>query len=221
MKHKKIQCEKDKDHTMNLDYLLYLPENYDSKEQWPLILFLHGAGEIGDDLEQVKEQGLPKKLEEGEAMPFIVISPQCPSHTHWGMHFDALYELIQEIKKEYAVNHNKVYLTGLSMGGYGTWAMALKYLNEFAALVPICGGLRNHDHVTDLKNIPIWAFHGLQDHVVPISETQKIVDKLQACDGNIKFTIYPDKRHDSWTETYNNKDVYAWLLKQERKPSKI
>jgi predicted peptidase len=217
MKQQNMKFEKEKLKKISLDYLLYLPENYESKSEWPLILFLHGAGEVGDDIEIVKSQGLPKKLESTDEIPFVVVSPQCPRNNNWGMLFDVLYELLQSIKKKYKIIEKKVYLTGLSMGGYGTWALSLRYPDEFAALVPICGGVQNKNDVEKLKNIPIWTFHGAKDRDVPIEISQSLVDVLKAYGGNIQFTIYPELGHDSWTKTYNNPDLYDWLLKQERK----
>ncbi len=217
MKQQNMKFENEILKKISLDYLLYLPENYESKSEWPLILFLHGAGEVGDDIEIIKSQGLPKKLESTDEIPFVVVSPQCPRNANWGMFFDVLYELLQSIKKKYKINEKKVYLTGLSMGGYGTWALSLRYPDEFAALVPICGGVQNKNDVEKLKNIPIWTFHGAKDGDVPLEISQGLVDVLKACGGDIQFTIYPELGHDSWTKTYNNPDLYDWLLKQERK----
>jgi len=217
MKQQKMKLEKEIVKKLNLDYLLYLPENYNSKTEWPLILFLHGAGEVGNDLELVKTQGLPKKLETDDGIPFIVVSPQCPNNANWGILFDELYELLQNIKEQYKVNKKKVYLTGFSMGGFGTWAFSVKHTDEFAAIAPICGGIQNKNDVVKLKNTPVWTFHGMKDKVVPIDATQRLVDLLKDCGGDIKFTKYPDLKHDSWTETYNNLELYNWLLKYEIK----
>ncbi len=202
---------------LSLDYLLYLPDNYEEEKEWPIILFLHGAGEVGSDLELVKTQGLPKYLESVNDFPGIVISPQCPLNCNWSMFLDEVYELLQIIKNQYKVNKKKVYLTGLSMGGYGTWSMALKYPDEFAAIVPICGGLINQRAVVALKDIPIWTFHGAKDNVVPIDASQRLVDILESCNGNIKFTVYPELRHDSWTVTYENTSLYEWLFSHVKK----
>ncbi|MCH4886221.1 phospholipase [Acidaminobacter sp. JC074] len=200
---------------VSLDYLLYLPDDYDKKDEWPLILFLHGAGEVGDNLAYLKTQGLPKYLETN-SLDAIVVSPQCPRNTNWGMLMDELYELLKSIKASYKVNLNKVYLTGLSMGGYGTWTLAVKHPKEFAALVPICGGMVHKNSVEILKDMPVWVFHGAKDNVVPLEASKRLVDVLEECGGNVKFTVYPDLRHDSWTRTYNNPELYEWLFNQSK-----
>ena len=196
-------------------YLLYLPQGYgEEAERWPLLLFLHGAGERGDDLELVKKHGPPKLLEEGRDLPFIVVSPQCPQGETWSN--DVLLSLLDEIADHYSVDDDRVYLTGLSMGGYGTWLLAAEHPERLAAIAPICGGgsrLQAHK----LEHLPVWAFHGAQDQTVPISESEEMVEALRACGGNVRFTVYPDAAHDAWTETYENPALYEWFL-QHRRP---
>jgi predicted peptidase len=209
--------EKEMVKKVNLEYLLYLPANYDENKKWPLIMFLHGAGERGSNIELVKIHGIPKIVENDDAFPFIAISPQCPEKAFWGMYNDVLFELLKEIENTYSVDKSRVYLTGLSMGGYGTWMLAIKNPEEFAAIVPICGGYDDPDEVRKIKDIPVWAFHGAKDEVVPMKHTQELVDILTECGGNVKFTIYPDANHDSWTETYDNPELYKWLLNQKRR----
>jgi predicted peptidase len=201
--------------TKNLSckYLLFLPEGYGEKDQrWPLMLFLHGAGERGDDLNKVKVHGPPKIVETKKDFPFIVVSPQCPAGVWWNDKLDVLINLLDEIITQYDVDTERVYLTGLSMGGYGTWALASKYPDHFAAAVPICGGgMRIMAY--GLKDVPIWAFHGGKDPVVPVEESREMVAAVKARGGNAKLTVYPEANHDSWTETYNNPELYEWLLK--------
>ncbi len=200
-------------------YLLYLPREYDAEQatRWPLILFLHGSGERGENLELVTNQGLPKLIEQGQDFPFIIVSPQCPTHGWWTTEINiaALAALIDEIEQNYAVDHDRIYLTGISMGGYGAWALATAYPDRFAAVVPICGG-GNPTTVCALRHIPVWTFHGDQDRAVPIEQTLAMVDALQACGGNVKFTVYPGVGHDSWTRTYDNPELYRWFLEQHR-----
>lgn len=199
-----------------LNYLLYLPENYNTKKKWPLILFLHGAGECGDDIEIVKRNGIPKIVEYNSDFPFIAVSPQCPEHSYWEYHMIELKGLIDEIKSNYNVDESRVYLTGLSMGGYGALSLGVQYPEEFAAVVPICGGLYDPNEAETLKDIPIWIFHGAEDDIVPIEESQNVVDVLRRCGGNVNFTVYEDAGHDSWSETYDNPRLYEWLLQQSR-----
>ena len=206
--------EKEITKTIRLQYLLFLPADYENKsEKWPMILFLHGAGERGDNLSQVKVHGPPKLINNGENFPFIIVSPQCPEDKWWDT--DVLNELLKDVMKSYRVDKNRIYLTGLSMGGYGTWDMAQKYPSRFAAIAPICGS-GNPELVERIKHLPIWVFHGAKDKVVPVKKSQDMVDALKKVGGNVKFAIYPEAGHDSWTETYSNPALYDWFLKHNR-----
>lgn len=203
---------------VRLNYLLYLPAGYkeDDPKRWPLMMFLHGYGERGDDLELIKKHGVPKILETRKDFPFITVSPQCPDGSWWPHEVDALKALVDYIAEQYAVDEKQIYLTGLSMGGYGTWSLAMAYPERFAAIAPICGGGVS-PLAGALKNIPVWAFHGALDEVVPLKESQEMVDGVQASGGNAKLTVYPDLNHDSWTATYDNPELYEWFLKQRQK----
>jgi len=192
-----------------------LPDGYqEEKKTWPLILFLHGAGSVGEDINRVKRNGLPKLLDsqaDALARQFIVISPQT-SERRWST--SSLEALLVHIMDKYKVDKQRVYLTGLSMGGYGTWSMGAAYPKRFAAIVPICGG-GNPAKAERLKNTPTWVFHGEKDNVVPISQSEKMVDALKAIGGNVKFTRYPNAKHDSWSATYRNPKLYEWLLEHK------
>ncbi|PAB60828.1 carboxylesterase family protein [Anaeromicrobium sediminis] len=208
--YKKVYREND-----NLNYLLYLPKDYSDNKEWPLILFLHGMGERGDNLNLVKKEGLPRLLETNKEFPFVVVAPQCPDESYWTKHVDDLYQLINTIKKEHSIAESHVYLTGISMGGFGTWSLGTKYPEEFAAIAPICGGLEDREIVKNLKNTPVWVFHGAKDPIIPIESSQILVDTLKECGGDVQFTIYPDLEHDSWTVTYDNPELYSWFLKHK------
>ena len=199
--------------TVRLRYLLFLPKIYGSSstQKWPLVLFLHGIGERGDDLEAVKVHGLAKVVEQRPDFPFVVVSPQCPDGTLWPDHHLGLKGLVDMIITKYAVDRDRVYLTGLSMGGYGTWSLAMMYPDLFAAIAPICGG-GNPDWVGVLKDVPVWAFHGAEDTVVPLEQSQRMVDALRTDGGTAKLTVYPGVGHDAWTRTYDNQELYDWLL---------
>jgi predicted peptidase len=202
---------------VKLRYLLFLPEGYDkSDKHWPLILFLHGAGGSGNDLSRVKVHGPPKIVETKKDFPFIVVSPQSP---RFGWDSDALNALVDEVIANYRVDKDRVYLTGLSMGGFGTWALAAAHPEKFAAIVPICGG-GDPALAKRLKDLPIWVFHGAKDRVVPPERSETMVKAIRAAGGDPKLTIYPDADHDSWTRTYDNPDLYTWLLKHKRKTAK-
>ena len=195
-------------------YLLYLPKDYDDdNRQWPLLVFLHGRGERGSDINLVKTHGPPKLIEQGISFPFLVISPQCPLiFPEWD--WQLLDNLLTEVLKTYRIDCNRIYLTGLSMGGFGSWTWAMNRPERFAALVPICGW-GDTSKVCSLKNIPIWTFHGAQDPVIPIQKTEDLVRALKECGGNVNFTIYPEAKHDAWTETYDNQELYRWILMQK------
>lgn len=197
-------------------YLIALPKGYDQGDkEWPLMLFLHGAGERGDDLNKVKVHGPPKLVEQGKELPFIVVSPQCPTNVWWPEKLDTLTTLLDEIEANYRVDKDRIYLTGLSMGGFGTWSLACHQPERFAAIAPVCGGgqwfLANR-----LKDVPVWAFHGGKDSVVPIELSQKMVEAVKRAGGDAKLTVYPEAGHDSWTESYNNPKLYDWFLSHSK-----
>jgi predicted peptidase len=200
--------------TVKLDYLLYLPAGYDDEEKdWPLLVFLHGSGERGDDLDKVKIHGPPKLIAEGKQFPFIVASPQAPRR-RWDP--ATLNAFLDDLVAKYRVDKDRIYLTGLSMGGAGTWALAGAYPDRFAAIAPICGGGDPAD-APRLKEIPVWVFHGAKDEAVPVSRSAEMVDALREAGAKtVEFTVYPDAEHDSWTETYANPKLYEWLLNQRR-----
>ena len=196
-------------------YVLYLPKDYDKQEKWPLVLFLHGSGERGDDLEQVKVHGPPKLVAAGKEYPFILVSPQCPSGSDWEP--SLLLGLLDDLAGRYKVDPDRVAVTGLSMGGFGTWALAARAPNRFAAIAPICGGGEPR-LAKRIAHLPMWVFHGAKDQGVPLALSEEMVEAVKKNGGNPKFTVYPEAGHDSWTETYNNPDFYTWLLEQRRQP---
>ena len=205
-------------------YLSYVPPDYTRQggKRWPLMLFLHGAGERGTNLQRVAIHGPPKLVKQGKAFPFILIAPQCPEGERW--HEETLLKLLDYATRGYAVDTNRVYLTGLSMGGYGTWKLGILHPERFAAIVPICGGgetidvlLAGRERGAALKSLPVWAFHGGKDPVVPVAESERMVNALKKAGvKEAKLTVYPEAQHDSWTETYNNPELYEWLLKHSR-----
>jgi len=206
--------------TFNCKYLLFLPQDYGKKkEKWPLILFLHGAGERGSDLNLVKKHGPPKIVESGKDLPFIVVSPQCPDDRWWPEENEMLINLLDDVVAKCNVDKERIYLTGLSMGGYGAWALASAYPERFAAITPICGGGRGF-MADKLKDVPVWAFHGAKDNVVPLKESEEMVNAVKNRGGDAKLTVYPEAGHDSWTETYNNPQLYEWFLQHRKNRTK-
>ena len=212
-----LSLEKPVTKVFKIKYLLYLPKEYgkDANEKWPLILFLHGAGESGDDLEKVKVHGPPKLAAQGKEIPFIVVSPQS---ARGGWDAETLDVLLNEVTGKYSVDPDRIIVTGLSMGGFGTWNLAMEFPNRFAAIAPICGG-GLAARARRIRHIPTWVFHGAKDNVVPLKASQDMVDALKAAGADPKFTIYPEAGHDSWTEAYNDKALWEWFLAQKRKPA--
>ncbi len=221
MQQNSLVFERELTRRARLHYLLYLPENYSMAERVPLLIFLHGLGERGDDPERMLIHGLPKVVRNGHELPFIVLAPQCHSDTTWVLQVDALNALLDEILESYHVDVERVYLTGLSMGGYGTWNWAASNPERFAAIAPICGGgswlFGFPQKVCALRDLPVWTFHGAKDKVIPIRESEVLVKALKECGGNVRFTIYADAEHDSWTRTYDNPELYTWFLQHRKK----
>jgi predicted peptidase len=210
--------------TVEAQYLLFLPADYeeDRSKRWPLILFLHGAGERGTNLAQVARHGPPRIVERQPDFPFVVVSPQCPPGQRWDS--EVLLALLDHVEREYRIDRRRVYLTGLSMGGYGTWHLGLSHPERFAAIAPICGGgdpivllLGDPRRRKTLQSLPVWAFHGARDPVVPLQESERMVNTLRQLGAtNVQFTVYPEAQHDSWTETYDNPRLYEWFLEHRR-----
>jgi len=205
---------------VEINYLLFLPEGYavDAAKKWPLMMFLHGAGERGTNLAKLTVHGPPKIVKERADFPFILVSPQCPAGETWD---DAtLLALLDQVIEEHRVDARRVYLTGLSMGGFGTWSLGIKHPGRFAAIAPICGGgeilsilLAPKRNETALKKLPIWAFHGAKDEVVRLEESERMANAVKRLGNpNVKLTVYPEAGHDSWTEAYNNQELYDWFL---------
>lgn len=215
MSYKSFKIEKDIKSTLN--YLVYLPESYDESRKWPLILSLHGSGERGNNIESVKKYGIHKILREKEDFPFVVVSPQCPRDEIWEMQFSFLKELLNHIENNYNIDNKRIYLTGFSMGGYGTWNFAILNPEIFAAIVPISGGAISPKKALHLKNIPIWAAHGDSDTAVEFEESKRIVDSLKIHNPNIIFKVYKGAGHEVCTTAYEEPELFQWLIKQKRK----
>jgi len=201
------------------DYLLYLPKDYAKKsKKYPLLIYLHGGSQKGNDLNKLKTYGLPYLINKGKHFDFIVVSPQCPNDKFWST--DNWFELLfEEISHQYNIDTNRVYCTGISMGGYGSYIVTMDFPDKFAAILPLCGGINDEDttRVCNLSQIPIWTFHGTADDKIQISETERIVKSLKKCHGNIKFSRLKNEGH-SIEYLYETKpQLYRWLLKQKKK----
>jgi len=197
-------------------YAVYVPREYDPGRAWPLILFLHGSGERGDDGLRQTEGALGRavRLDPGR-WPAIIVMPQCPEGVWWDKAIPQVEKSLEQTLAEYRVDTNRLYLTGISMGGYATWIFGARHADRFAALMPICGGGYPED-AKALASIPIWAFHGAKDDVVLPSESIKMVEAVREAGGKVEYTEFEDADHNSWDPAYAHRKAIRWLFNQSR-----
>ena len=200
----------------NFSYVTYLPKDYDEKKTYPLVFFLHGAGERGDDLDVASRYGFMKYVrEEGKEYPFIFVAPQCPSDKYWGCYTESLIAFLDDICHTLPIDRQRVYLSGLSMGGTGTWMLAMAAPDRFAAIAPVCGsGIYWYGGV--LKDIPIYMYHGDCDDIVPISESISMLNSLNKRGGNAKLKICYGMGHNVWDIAYSGDELVDWLLSHKK-----
>ncbi|MCL6266277.1 prolyl oligopeptidase family serine peptidase [Flagellimonas myxillae] len=202
----------------NLRFYLYYPENYEvmEEEDFGLLLFLHGGGESGGNLDEIKQNGPPKLLVEGKQFPFLVLAPQNPHKKKW-WNTQAIMQLLDSVTATNRVDPNRIYLTGLSRGGSAAWELATQYPDKFAALAVVCGMTPlPYAHWID-KKMPIWVFHGEEDEVVSVDESDKMVEKLKKMNYQVRYTRYPNVGHNSWERAYTTDSLYTWFANQKRK----
>ena len=199
-----------------INYLMFLPKDYaNTGKPSPMIVFLHGSGERGSDLEKVKAWGPPAIVEKNPNFPFIVLSPQCPEGQWWNIFL--LKGMIDDVLAKYNVDKSRIYLTGLSMGGFGAWDLAMTFPDYFAAVAPICGG-GNPILVSKLKNTPVWVFHGKKDESVPEQQSAIMVEALKKIGANVEYTVLPEGSHsDAWIYAYDKAGLLDWFLKHQNK----
>lgn len=216
-----------------LPYRLLRPKDYDAGKKYPLVIFLHGAGERGSDNEKQLVHGMKDFASDDvmEKYPAFVMAPQCPAEEAWGgisrlaknptppdrlaPALAATLKAAEGLRSEFSIDDKRIYITGLSMGGYGSWAALTHRPELFAGAVIICGGGQPAS-VAKFKHVPVWAFHGDQDKVVPPEQSREMVEALKAAGASPKYTEYPGVGHNSWAATYANRDVYAWLFAQRK-----
>ena len=196
----------------NFKYNQYLPKDYDETKEYPLVFFLHGAGERGDDLDLAARHGYLKYVrEEGKDYPFIIISPQCPEEQYWGCYTESLLAFLDYILETLPIDRKRVYLTGLSMGGTGTWMLAMAAPERFAAIAPICGsGICWY--ACRLKNMPVMMYHGDCDTIVPIDESITMLKKMNENGKNAQLKICYGVGHDAWNVAYTDDSLIDWML---------
>lgn len=197
-------------------YLKYLPKDFDETKKYPLVFFLHGAGEWGENLDDVAKHGYLKRIrEQGDDFPFIIIAPQCPAWKYWACYTESLLAFLDEICKTLPVNLSRVYLTGLSMGGTGTWMLAMAAPERFAAIAPICGtGI--YWFTEPLKNMPIKIYHGDCDETVPLSESISMINSVNKRGGHAEIEICYGLGHNAWDVAYEGDDLMNWLMQYRK-----
>jgi len=209
------------DKTINIDekeyaYSVYIPKGYDPSKKWPFAVFLHGIGERGDDGLLQTDVGIGRAIRRNpERFPFIVAMPQCPKDSMWDKRFDLIDSVVAQSLAELSIDEKRMYVTGLSMGGFGAWLYGAARVDKFAAILPICGGGKIDD-APALAKIPIWAFHGAEDSVVKPEKSREMVEAVKKAGGDVKYTEYPGVNHNSWDKAYGDEEAIAWLLKQSR-----
>ncbi len=201
-------------------YAIFIPPLYDADKshRWPVIIALHGSGERGKDGIKQTTVGLaPQIVARTHKFPFIAVFPQ--AHGMWfrGANEAANWAILNDVLEEYRADPDRVYLTGFSMGGFGTWEMAVAHPDAFAAIIPICGA-GPPDYMTNILNLPTWAFHGALDKNVPVERSRELVRELKRLGAHPRYTEYPAIAHDSWNRAYATPDLWRWLLKQRRQP---
>lgn len=197
-------------------YVVYVPHDYDPAKAWPHVLFLHGSGERGNDGLRQTEIGLPSAIRTNpDRFPCLVCMPQCPEKVWWDAAFDDIDAALAQTISEYTIDKSRIYLTGISMGGYATWIYGARHATQFAALMPVCGGGEESD-APSLAKIPIWAFHGGSDDVVLPSESRTMVELVKQAGGLVKYTEFEGVGHNSWDLAYKNPTHIRWLLAQRR-----
>lgn len=202
-----------------MNYWVYTPANAGANK--PLVIFLHGAGERGGDPERIFNISLPKWLKNGKWTPdAYVLCPQCPEKFDWNSQVERLKSLIDYEVDFLKIDTSRISITGLSMGGFGTWAMGIHYPDFFSAMAPVCGGGLSW-RASNVKDIPIWAFHGEKDEAVPLKNSVEMVDAVIKAGGNPRLYILHNVGHACWDEVYSKTDVLDWLVSQQRQGSEL
>lgn len=212
-----------------MPYLLFLPPGYNKREQYPLVLWLHGGGSRGDDLKVLLaygEQhgpGFLARADNQAKFPSLIIAPQCPANRFWdnpesaqpNTEMKLVLEILDRVQAEYSVDKNRLYVMGMSLGGYGTWGMIARRPGMFAAAVPICGG-GNTANAAAMKQTAIWAFHGDEDEMVSVKESQRMIAAIKNAGGNPRYTEYKGVGHNSWVRAFAEPELLSWMFRQKR-----
>lgn len=196
-------------------YYLYFPEDYEqhANKDYPLLLFLHGGGEAGGTLENLQTGGPPKMIVEGKRFPFLILAPQHP-HKKLFWNTRAVMQLLEHVVNEHRIDPKRIYLTGLSRGGTASWELAVQYPDTFAAMAVVCGMTPLPYASWINKEMPIWVFHGQEDRIIDIDESEAMVNRLRQMGYEVKFTKYADIGHEAWHLAYQTDSLYSWFTRQ-------
>ena len=192
-------------------YLAHLPASYHQQTDWPLVIFLHGGGECGDDLSAFQKNTMRLANIRGPEIPAIMLMPQCRSKCRWRP--QDVHDFVIAAQRKFSIDPQRIYLVGNSMGGYGVWRAAAAYPNFFAAIVPICGG-GDCENAAKLVSTPTWAFHGKKDKVVPVTKSVSLVEAIRAEGGSAKLTLYPRAGHNILDRVSETPELWSWLFEQ-------
>lgn len=199
----------------SLPYWQFLPNGIQPEAGWPLLVYLHGSGLCGNDLQLTLSSELPAIVAVRDDFPFLLVCPQCPAETWWSDQLAGLDILLKEVCDRYPVDLTRILLTGSSMGGFGVWHLAATYPRRFAGILPICGGgawfYGFPERARQLKDTPVWAFHGQDDPIIPVRESAVLVEQVQKAGGQAVLEVIPGGGHDIWRQVYQRKDVWDWL----------
>ena len=199
----------------NIRCVLRKPIDFNSEKKYPILLFLHGAGTRGNDIDKLCANPFFRLTDRHQNFQFVTIAPLCEENT-WFDVWERLKALVNDITNLPFADQERIYVMGASMGGYATWQLAMSMADRFAAIIPICGG-GMYWNAGRLVNVPIWAFHGAKDTAVLLEESVKMVEAVKRHGGEAKLTVYPENGHDAWSDTYSNPEVFSWLLQQQNK----
>lgn len=206
-----------REHFTHFNYLVQLPPGYhdETNRLWPMVFYLHGLGEGGDDIEKVLRFGPPKLIGNGKDLPCIVVSPQIPDGYFTFRESNAMVELLDHVMARYRIDKRRVHVTGNSMGAYGAVLLAAREPQRFASLVTMCGGVDYVDSLR-LRDVPLWAFHGGKDPIIPVEESRRMVELVNKIGGQARLTIYPDLGHNCWDRAYDDPALWEWILAQRK-----
>ncbi|MHC1706904.1 MAG: phospholipase [Bacteroidales bacterium] len=198
-------------------YMVYLPADYQQSpsKKYPVLIYLHGGSHRGKDLEKLKEWGPPKLIDEGRNFSFIVVSPQCPANKLW-ISENWFEPLLDELSGKYRIDTSGIFVSGISMGGFGTWQVAMDFPGRIKAIVPLCGSCKDSVNICRINHIPVWAIHGVNDGLVSVKHSDRLVNRLKKCMGNVKYSRLENRHHGIW-DLYEGEDIYEWFFQIYRK----